>query len=349
MRARLCVLCVLCGTPKTNAIPPPCRILRGLLPREPVVTTHLSIVFAGTPEFSVPPLEALVGSAHRVVAVYTQPDRPSGRGQKLATSAVKQTALKHGLRVEQPSKLREREQIEHLASYAPDVIVVVAYGLILPQPVLDIPRLGCINIHASLLPRWRGAAPIHRAIEAGDRETGITIMRMDAGLDTGPMLLERREVIRPDETTSTLHDRLANLGAEALMQALPGIADGSLTPRSQPAHGVTYASKIVKEEARIDWSHAAEHIERKVRAFNPWPVAETTLSGGQLRVWDAVLTQRTGNALPGSVVAVDDDGVHVATGDRVLLLKRVQLAGRKPTSAAEFARGQRLENVVLGA
>ena len=297
----------------------------------------------------MPALAALAGSSNRIVAVYTQPDRPAGRGQKLTMSAVKQCALARGLRVEQPAKLRDPEQIERLAALAPDVMVVVAYGLILPQAVLDIPRFGCINIHASLLPRWRGAAPIHRAIEAGDPETGVTIMRMEAGLDTGPMLLERPEPIRPTDTTATLHDRLAGLGAEALLAALPGIVDGSLPARPQPTEGVTYAAKITKDEARICWSRAAVEIDRQVRAFNPWPIAETTLHGVQLRVWSATPDSASSTAAPGTITNADEHGIHVATGTGTLVLTHVQTAGRKTIAAHEFARGQRLEGVVLGA
>ena len=313
------------------------------------VTAPLAIVFAGTPEFSVPALAALVAAKHRVVAVYTQPDRPAGRGQKLAMSAVKQAALEHGLRVEQPPTLRTPEALEHLRSLRPDLMVVVAYGLILPQAILDVPRLGCVNIHASLLPRWRGAAPIHRAIQAGDTETGITIMRMEAGLDTGPMLLEVREPIRADDTTALLHDRLATRGAEALLAALPGIADGSLVPKIQPSEGVTYAAKISKDEARIDWLKPAHDIDRQIRAFNPWPVAETKLRGVQLRVWNAQPSVERTSAPPGTVIGAGSDGVRVATGDGVLVLTRIQLAGRKPTSADEFIRGQSLDALVLGA
>ena len=308
----------------------------------------LSIVFAGTPEFSVPALEALIAAGHQVAAVYTQPDRPAGRGQKLTMSAVKQCALRHGLHVEQPLKLRDPSAIEHLATFKPDVMVVVAYGLILPQAVLDIPELGCINIHASLLPRWRGAAPIHRAIAAGDAETGVTIMQMEAGLDTGPMLLERRESIRATDTTATLHDRLARLGAEAIVAALPDLANGTLRPRPQPADGVTYAAKITKEEARIDWSRPASQLDRQIRAFNPWPVAETTLRGDQLRIWSAMPMTQSSGASPGCVTQVDDDGIHVATGDGSLVLTQVQIAGRKAGAAVEFARTQSLPGVVLG-
>jgi methionyl-tRNA formyltransferase len=313
------------------------------------VAAPLTIVFAGTPEFSVPALEALVATNHRLVAVYTQPDRPAGRGQKLAMSAVKQAALKHGLHVEQPATLRTPDSLERLRGFRPDLMVVVAYGLILPQAVLDVPRLGCVNIHASLLPRWRGAAPIHRPIQAGDTETGITIMRMEAGLDTGPMLLEVREPIHADDSTGVLHDRLARRGAEALLAALPGIADGSLTAKAQPVEGVTYAAKISKDEARVDWTKSARDIDRQIRAFNPWPVAETMLRGVQLRVWAAQVGDRQSVASPGTVVGADAQGVEVATGDGVLVLTRVQLAGRKPTSAGEFVRGQALGGVVLGA
>ncbi|HEY8540246.1 MAG TPA: methionyl-tRNA formyltransferase [Steroidobacteraceae bacterium] len=312
------------------------------------MSTSLSIVFAGTPEFAVPALEALLDSEHRIVAVYTQPDRPAGRGQKLAISPVKRCALEHGLHIEQPPKLRGAEEIARLAAFRPDVMVVVAYGLILPQAVLDIPRFGCINIHASLLPRWRGAAPIQRAIEAGDTETGVTIMRMDAGLDTGPVLLERRVPIEPTDTSASLHDRLSRLGADALIKALSGIADGTLTAKPQPSEGVTYAAKVTKEEARIDWRQPAIAIERRVRAFNPWPIAETTLQGQQLRIWEAVARPQSSDASPGQVIAVDDQGIHVATGVGTLVLTRVQLAGRKPTSGPDFARGQRVADVVLG-
>jgi methionyl-tRNA formyltransferase len=312
------------------------------------VTAPLDIVFAGTPEFSVPALEALVASSHRVVAVYTQPDRPSGRGQKITMSAVKAAALKHGLRVEQPATLRSPEHVEHLRGFKPDVMVVVAYGLILPQAVLDIPRLGCINIHASLLPRWRGAAPIHRAIEAGDEVTGVTIMRMEAGLDTGPMLLEVRESIRSDDTTASLHDRLAQRGAEALMTALSGIAEHRIQASVQPSEGVTYAAKITKEEARIDWTRSAAEIDRQIRAFNPWPVAQTTLNGAQLRIWNSTALHEQSAASPGTIIGTDARGVRVATGDGVLALTRVQLAGRKATSADEFIRGQSLDGIVLG-
>ncbi len=307
----------------------------------------LSIVFAGTPEFSVPALEALAASAHRVVAVYTQPDRPAGRGQQLAMSAVKQCALRHSLPVEQPPTLRDPEAVERLAALRPDVMVVVAYGLILPANVLAIPRLGCVNIHASLLPRWRGAAPIHRALLAGDEVTGVTIMQMDAGLDTGPMLIERVTPIESTDTSGTLHDRLAQMGADALREALEGISNGTLTPRAQPAEGATYAAKIRKEEARIDWTRTAIEIDRQVRAFNPWPVAETRWNGQQLRIWQATAIDEACNAAPGTIIGGGADGIRVATGAGILNMKRVQLAGRKAVSAAEYLNAQRLDGAVL--
>ena len=308
----------------------------------------LSIIFAGTPEFSVPALAALHASGHRVLAVYTQPDRPAGRGQQVATGAVKEFALRSGLPVEQPATLRDPAAVERLAQWKADVMVVVAYGLILPPNVLSIPPMGCINIHASLLPRWRGAAPIHRAVLAGDTQTGITIMQMDAGLDTGPMWLERITPISSHESAGILHDRLAALGAEAILAALERIAAGSIVARPQPAEGATYAAKIRKEEALIDWSQSALQLDRQVRAFNPWPVAETRLHGQQLRIWEATAIDTATAATPGSVVATNGSGIAVATGAGLLQLTRVQLAGRKAVTAAEFLHARQLDGIVLG-
>ncbi|MET0497314.1 MAG: methionyl-tRNA formyltransferase [Steroidobacteraceae bacterium] len=309
----------------------------------------MSVVFAGTPDFSVPALEALLASAHSVAAVYTQPDRPAGRGRQLASGPVKQCALAHGVTVEQPLSLRDPAAIAQLASYRPDVMVVVAYGLILPAAVLAIPTYGCVNIHASLLPRWRGAAPIHRAVLAGDPMTGVCIMQMDAGLDTGPVLIERRTAIDARDTTAAVHDRLAAMGAEALLEALQGLATGQLTARTQPSEGVTYAAKIRKEEAQIDWRQSAAHIDRQVRAFNPWPVAQTSLQGTQLRIWSAEPVDQATDAVPGTVVACDAGGIRVATGAGVINLTQLQLAGRRVTTAAELLNAHPLDGVVLGA
>lgn len=296
----------------------------------------------------MPALLALLGSKHRVLAVYTQPDRPAGRGQQIAMSAVKRCATPQGIPVEQPASLRDPAAIERLAQWRADVMVVVAYGLILPAAVLALPRLGCINIHASLLPRWRGAAPIQRAILAGDTHSGVTIMRMDEGLDTGPVLLERRIALAARETGGSLHDRLAKDGASALLEALDGVAEGSITPRAQPVEGATYAAKISKQEASIDWTRGAVEIDRQVRAFNPWPIAETRLNSQQLRVWDATVEGSSTTAAPGTVLGADAAGIKVATGAGILNLARVQLAGRKAVTAAEFNNAQRIDGAVLG-
>jgi methionyl-tRNA formyltransferase len=312
------------------------------------VTAPLRIIYAGTPEFAVPALRALLAAGHQVVAVYTQPDRPAGRGRQLAQSAVKQCARELALTVEQPSSLRDVAAVERIQAQRADMLVVAAYGLILPPTVLALPRLGCINIHASLLPRWRGAAPIQRAILAGDAMTGITIMRMDAGLDTGPMLLERSTPIEPGDTAASLHDRLAEIGAAALLEAVPGIIDGSLLPRPQPGNGVTHAAKIRKDEAVIDWHAPAQHIERAVRAFNPWPVAETYWNDRQLRVWAAQWLDTQHTAVPGQVVAADGQGLRVATGSGLLALTQVQLAGGKAMSAGDFLNAHRIVGTTLG-
>jgi methionyl-tRNA formyltransferase len=313
------------------------------------VSQPLSLIFAGTPEFSVPALETLIASRHRVLAVYTQPDRPAGRGQQVTMSAVKQCALRHQLPVEQPLTLKGAAAVERLAQWSADLMIVVAYGLLLPKTVLETPRLGCVNIHASLLPRWRGAAPIQRAIQAGDQETGVTIMQMDVGLDTGPMLLERVTPIGPRETAATLHDRLATLGAEAVVEAIDAIAAGTASARPQPQEGATYAAKIRKEEALIDWTRSAVEIDRLVRAFNPWPIAETRWNGQQLRVWESSPLATKASAAPGTVIATSAAGIDVSTGDGVLQLTRVQAAGRKAMPAADFLRANRLDGAVLGA
>ncbi|MBA4261306.1 MAG: methionyl-tRNA formyltransferase [Comamonadaceae bacterium] len=307
----------------------------------------MRVVFAGTPEFARTALECLQAAGFDIPLVLTQPDRPAGRGLKLQASAVKQCALEHGIAVAQPRSLRldgkypedaaaAREAI--LAARA-DVMVVAAYGLILPPWTLDTPAQGCFNIHASLLPRWRGAAPIHRAIEAGDAATGVTIMQMDAGLDTGDMLLVERLAIAPGDTTGSLHERLAALGGRLIVEALELAACGGLRPVPQPAEGVSYAHKIEKAEAAIDWAEPAAVIERRVRAFNPFPGAATALAGEAIKVWAA--RAETGNAagVPGQVLGAGVEGIRVQTGDGVLVLTELQRAGGKRLPTGDFLRG----------
>jgi methionyl-tRNA formyltransferase len=299
---------------------------------------RLRLVFAGTPEFAVPHLAACRRDNVDIVAVYTQPDRPAGRGRALSASPVKQAAQALGISVEQPQDFREPGALERLRALAPDLLVVVAYGLILPRKVLAIPRLGCWNVHASLLPRWRGAAPIQRAILAGDGETGVCLMQMEAGLDTGPVLLRRPLAIAPDDTGGTLHDKLAALGAEALGEGVDRLLGGMALPaQPQSADGVTYAHKLDKSEAAFDWNQPAVVIERKVRAFNPWPVAEAPLAGEMLRVWNATVLPGTSTAAPGSVLGAGRDGIDVACADGVLRLLEVQRAGARRIAAADYA------------
>jgi methionyl-tRNA formyltransferase (EC 2.1.2.9) len=297
----------------------------------------LRVVFAGTPEFSVPCLEACRAAGVDVVAVYTQPDRPAGRGRKLAASPVKEAALAAGIPVEQPESFKAASDRDRLAAYAPDLMVVVAYGLILPRKVLAIPRLGCWNVHASLLPRWRGAAPIQRAILAGDAESGVDLMQMEAGLDTGPVLVERRTPITTDDTGGSLHDRLAALGADALTEGLRRTLAGEvLVAHPQATEGVEYAHKLDKAEARLDFSQPAEALARKVRAFDPWPVAEGDIAGERLRVWAAHAVPAVPGAAPGTVLAATRDGIDVACADGALRLTAVQRAGGRRISAADY-------------
>jgi methionyl-tRNA formyltransferase len=313
----------------------------------------VNIVFAGTPAFASAAFNAIIAAGFNVVAAYTQPDRPSGRGMKLTPSPVKLAAQSHNVAVLQPASLKLAEAHAALAALKPDVMVVAAYGLILPQAVLDIPTHGCLNIHASLLPRWRGAAPIHRAILAGDTESGVCIMQMEAGLDTGPVLLERRTAITANDTTGTLHDRLAALGAEAIVSVLTSMRHGTaLLAQPQPTDGVTYAHKISPDEAKIDWSQSAAAIDRQVRAFNPAPGAWTTWRGETLKIWQArVVTALTGSetalaneAAAGTVIAAESGRLHVASGSNLIELIEVQRAGGKRISASAWLAGAALKS-----
>ena len=305
----------------------------------------MKIIFAGTPEFAVSALAALHAAGHTISLVLTQPDRPAGRGMQLHPSPVKQFALAHAIPVAQPTSLRldgkyaQEAQAAHVLLKATehDVMVVAAYGLILPQSVLQIPRLGCINIHGSLLPRWRGAAPIHRAIEIGDKQTGITIMQMDEGLDTGAMLLSETVEIYADDTTGVLHDRLANMGGQLIVDAMRALESGKLLATPQPEIGVTYAAKISKQEAVLNFQDGAEVLERKVRAFNPFPAASAEILGITLKIWHAQYLDVTGE--PGQILSVADDGVTVACGRGALVLKELQKPGGKRLPAAEFLKG----------
>ncbi|HEX6636128.1 MAG TPA: methionyl-tRNA formyltransferase [Steroidobacteraceae bacterium] len=314
--------------------------------------TSLRIAFAGTPDFALPALRALLGSRHRVVGVLTQPDRPAGRGRELRASPVKLLAAssRPALPIAQPSTLKTPEARAILHEWSPDLLVVVAYGLILPQAVLDRPRLGCLNIHGSLLPRWRGAAPIQRAILAGDAETGVCIMQMDAGLDTGPVLIERRHPIGVHDTAGDLHDALSELGASALLEAIDALVDGRAVVRPQRADGVTYAAKLEKSEAVLDWTRGATELDRRVRAFNPWPIAETRFAGEALRILRARVARTLGtDAAPGTLLGLAEDGLHVACGEGVLAVRELQRAGKRPVSARDFANAVRLDGTRFGA
>lgn len=310
------------------------------------MTAPLKVIFAGTPAFAKAALEKLHQSTHQVVAVYTQPDRPAGRGLKLTPSPVKEFALAHQLPLYQPASLKDPNEQRILADINADVMVVAAYGLLLPQAVLDIPRYGCINIHPSLLPRWRGAAPIQRTIFHGDRMTGVTIMQMDAGLDTGPMLLQHQYALAEDETTATLHDKMAQMGADSLVETLDMLVRGELKPQVQDNALATYANKITKEEALIDWNKPAFETECMIRAFNPWPVAHTVWQGQSLRVWMARTFEENHGKAPGTILRVSSEGIDIAAGENALRLLQVQLPGGKAMAIADFYNAKRNEFVV---
>lgn len=309
----------------------------------------LRIVYAGTPDFAVPALQALLASAHEVVAVYCQPDRPAGRGRKLVFGAVKQVAVDAGIPVEQPVSLKSLEEQDKLRAYAPDVMIVAAYGLILPQVVLDIPRYGCLNIHGSLLPRWRGAAPIQRAIQVGDSVTGVTIMQMAAGLDTGDMLYKTACPITPQDGGQSIHDQLAAQGATALLHTLALLAAGQLQPQVQDDTQANYAHKLTKAEAEIDWHKPAVEIDRMIRAFDAYPTAFTHYQGQPLRIFGSQVVDvaHEHGLAAGTVVAESKAGIDVVTGDGVLRILSLQLPGGKRLNAAQFLNGRSLLGVKL--
>ena len=301
----------------------------------------MRLVFAGTPDFAVPALRA-AAQRHEVIAVYTQPDRPAGRGREMSLSSVKREALLRGIPVLQPENFRSTVSKDVLRALQPDLMIVVAYGLILPQSVLDIPVHGCWNVHASLLPRWRGAAPIQRAIQSGDTRTGVCLMRMERGLDTGPVLLQQGIDIGPAETGGQLHDRLAELGAQVLADGL-GLLRAGITPvpQQQPDDGVTYAHKLDKAEARLDWTQDATTLAATVRAFNPWPVAEAMLAGDRVRVHGAIAIARDHAAAPGAVVGAGREGIDIACGQGALRIRTLQRDGGKAITAADYLNGRR--------
>ncbi|WP_168428754.1 methionyl-tRNA formyltransferase [Erwinia amylovora] len=305
------------------------------------MSDSLNIIFAGTPDFAARHLDALLSSGHRVVGVFTQPDRPAGRGNKLTASPVKQLAEQHHIPVFQPSSLRPEENQQRVAALNADVMVVVAYGLILPKAVLAMPRLGCINVHGSLLPRWRGAAPIQRSLWAGDAETGVTIMQMDIGLDTGDMLHKLACPIDATDTSATLYDKLADLGPAGLISTLAQLADGSAQPQVQDEAKVSYADKLSKEESRLDWSLSAAQLERCIRAFNPWPVSYFVIDEQPVKVWKASVLPAVSGRQPGEVLQADKQGIQVVTADGVLNIEELQPAGKKAMKAQDLLHSRR--------
>jgi methionyl-tRNA formyltransferase len=300
------------------------------------LSQSLRIVFAGTPDFAARHLAALLSSEHEVIAVYTQPDRPAGRGKKLTASPVKNIALENDIPVYQPENFKSDEAKQELADLNADIMVVVAYGLLLPQAVLDTPRLGCINVHGSILPRWRGAAPIQRSIWAGDAETGVTIMQMDIGLDTGDMLKIATLPIEATDTSASMYEKLAGLGPDALVDCLADIAAGTAVAEKQDDERANYAKKLSKEEARINWSDDAAHIERCVRAFNPWPMSHFEAAENSIKVWQSRVTEQTSDKPAGTILQADKTGIYVATGQGVLVLEQLQVPGKKAMSVQDI-------------
>ena len=301
----------------------------------------MRIIFAGTPDFAARHLDALLTSEHEIVGVFTQPDRPSGRGNKLTASPVKVLALEHSIPVFQPKSLRPAESQQLVAELNADVMVVVAYGLILPKAVLDLPKLGCINVHGSLLPRWRGAAPIQRALWAGDSLTGITIMQMDIGLDTGDMLNKIECAIEPEDTSATLYNKLAELGPTGMLSTLTQLNSGTAKPEVQDESLVTYAEKLSKEEARLDWTLSAAQLERCIRAFNPWPMSYFVVDEQPIKVWQAVSLDEPTTSAPGTIISADKNGIKIATADGILNILQLQPAGKKAMSVQDILNSRR--------
>ncbi len=297
---------------------------------------EMKLIFAGTPDFAVPALQSLIDSKHDVLAVYTQPDRPAGRGRQLKASPIKQLAERYSLKIFQPETLRDQEEQEKIRRLQPDAMIVAAYGLIFPRSVLEIPKYGCINIHASILPRWRGAAPIQRAIQAGDTESGITIMQMSQGLDEGDILEIAKCPISADDTGGSLHDKMAALSSEALLKTLQNIESGNLKPEAQNDSLATYAKKLSKTEAQIDWSQSAKQIDRNIRAFNPFPIAFTKFKNDRLRIWEARVSSTSIKEKPGKIVAIDKESMVVATGEGCLRILKVQQPGGKPIATKDW-------------
>ena len=305
------------------------------------MSDSLRIIFAGTPDFAARHLAALLSTQHHIVGVLTPPDKPAGRGKKLTINPVKELALTNNIPVYQPTSLKPEENHEWIKALQPDVMIVVAYGMILPKAVLDIPRLGCLNVHGSLLPKWRGAAPIQRALWAGDTETGVTIMQMDVGLDTGDMLYKLSCPITAEDTSGTLYDKLAELGPQGLITTLKQLADGTAKPEVQDETLVTYAEKLSKEEARIDWSLSAAQLERCIRAFNPWPMSWLEIEGQPVKVWKASVIDTVTKSAPGTILEASKQGIQVATGDGILNLLSLQPAGKKAMSAQDLLNSRR--------
>lgn len=305
------------------------------------MSDSLKIIFAGTPDFAAQHLAALLSSRHQIVAVFTQPDRPAGRGNKLTPSPVKTLALEHNIPVLQPKSLRPEENQQLVADLQADLMVVVAYGLILPQAVLEMPRLGCINVHGSLLPRWRGAAPIQRSLWAGDEETGVTIMQMDVGLDTGDMLYKLSCPIEASDTSATLYHKLAQLGPTGMLATIEQLADGTAQPEVQDEAAANYAEKLSKEEARLDWSLSAAQLERCIRAFNPWPVSYLVIDEQPVKIWQAQVLPHLASRQPGEIVQADKNGIQVATADGVLNITELQPAGKKAMKVQDILNSRR--------